>query len=1414
MQSDDDITALRPPVGTLLASKYEIIEELGKGGGGTVYRGRRIVIGDEVAIKVLHDRHFAQPQFRDRFLREARAAAKIHHPNVVAIYDFSEGDGNDAPTYLVMELVKGESLDTLLKRERQLEPERAVLLMREICSGVGAVHGVGVFHRDLKPSNLIILSASSESTTESVKIIDFGVARFKDVPLGQLVTEIGTVIGTPLYMSPEQCRGEPSDARSDVYSLGVILYEMIVGHPPFTASHNVDIVAMHLNSIPPKVESHLGVAPELESVLMRALSKEPDKRQMDASVLSEELKNALIHQRVLKIDAAHAGASDSSKALQYEIVEKPQLDIPNAEQQEWPGANRQIESEGQAVHLDGAGASLNKRFIGIDLGTTNTSCGIAELSAEGRITYCQLPIPQLQIDPNSGEVFRDDNSTILPSTVWLAEDNNVFTGALCVEYADIISEQPGSKVVHGIKSELANRHWKLDHNEQEYRPAEISSILLRSVWEAIEAKNFPEIDGIIITIPSSFSSTMRRETLRAARMAGLPMDKVSLLDEPIAAIFSGCENTNDPFPNIQTEQPILVFDMGGGTVDVSVLEIRQADRRVVVLSTSRYNQVAGDDLDLEIAAYLWRRLSVTMSPTPSLTRSLALALLHAGEAVKVAVNNQIASVDKGTAKDLSIRRRKSDERLSASFDLLPNSTERQELSIPIADVLDLVLPFIAGDGMNDNFGRNIFTPIEQALKPLSKDLIEDISQVYLVGGGAKFRPVYLELKIRSNNLSQALDATYAVSEGAARYAAAAHSGWDITETTSERIYLRRNRDSFLEILPDKLAIPSDPTPPPKRLEGNDTIELQKESRYLRLEFFQGSQANDPQMSPVYAATLSYEPALKQGTEMDSLVGHIDKYKIYRFEIGLKDPDGRRIPPKTVEFQAGSEDRPSKDRGPTYELNNEASLARVFQREPLRSHLSTRGVNSPVRFLSTASSEPPQLTSGPLDRERNAILKAMNESWADAYIGDKFLPTRLRATLAALQNLIITPGEAPTEAPHLELVELYGLYDITVIRSLLDHSYLLYGTTDLKGKLSLVVDQLVTDLTQYPDRVHVLLADLNEHADSAFDVSRELVEIFLSATANIPGIYDSIVNNPEFCAPFKLIAARLLGDPSDAPERLLKLLKLQLKDRPRRDDFDWKVRPTIQVLANTGSEGFQAALRAFDRQELGTAGALVLGSFEKEFGNWAVAQDVLSARYVPAVFQALFRMKSRTLLDKLVFRLLDEWYLYSEVKRKVDDQRTSLGSPKIYGRLIRKETMDLVESLNRGSGRDFNLAKRLEQAAIKRDDSFLLSLRYDERLADAIAAALVNSVNDLAAAFLIDFFTSRGNLHFRDHLLGCLLRRNSFKKLIASRQRLILEWSVTKKMASLEMLQGISDVCEPDLRLLLDKMIDEKYQARR
>lgn len=282
-----------PRIGMVLDSKYELVERLGRGGMGTVYRARRLHIGDDVAVKLLSHDLVREKQALARFRREARSAAMIRHQNVVSIHDFNDASGANGESYIVMELVKGQSLRSLLESEGRIPAERAVALMRDICAGVGVAHRQGLVHRDLKPDNVIVTPPSHEGEKETAKVVDFGLAKVRDAADVSALTRAGVLLGTLYYMSPEQCRGEDLDARSDVYSLGAMFYEMLSGVPPFKSTNLTGLISKHLNDPPPALAPSLRVPPALAQVCFVALAKNRDERQADATAFGNELARAL-----------------------------------------------------------------------------------------------------------------------------------------------------------------------------------------------------------------------------------------------------------------------------------------------------------------------------------------------------------------------------------------------------------------------------------------------------------------------------------------------------------------------------------------------------------------------------------------------------------------------------------------------------------------------------------------------------------------------------------------------------------------------------------------------------------------------------------------------------------------------------------------------------------------------------------------------------------------------------------------------------------------------------------------------------------------------------------------------------------------------------------------------------------------
>ncbi|OYT72426.1 MAG: hypothetical protein CFK52_05265 [Chloracidobacterium sp. CP2_5A] len=282
-----------PLLGTVVDGKYRIERVLGVGGMATVYAAIRLQIGDMAAIKALTPESTAVPLAVARFQREVRAAARIKHPNVVAIYDF--GSLPDGRAYMVMEYITGESLREELKRAGRLAPERAVAILTSVCAAIHAAHQEGILHRDLKPENIML--ARQRDGAEVVKVVDFGVAELHEQATASAMTkltEYGLMVGTPHYMSPEQCRSEPLDPRSDVYSLGIIAYELLTGTVPFNARTVSAVIIQQATEAPRRPRD---LNPELswalEHVILRALEKDPARRPQTAAELAQDLSLSL-----------------------------------------------------------------------------------------------------------------------------------------------------------------------------------------------------------------------------------------------------------------------------------------------------------------------------------------------------------------------------------------------------------------------------------------------------------------------------------------------------------------------------------------------------------------------------------------------------------------------------------------------------------------------------------------------------------------------------------------------------------------------------------------------------------------------------------------------------------------------------------------------------------------------------------------------------------------------------------------------------------------------------------------------------------------------------------------------------------------------------------------------------------------
>jgi eukaryotic-like serine/threonine-protein kinase len=316
IESDQD-----PLLGTTLAGRFIILSRLGSGSMGSVYRARQVAVGRDVALKIVRRDRAYEVETKARFEREARAVSRLKSPHTVTAFDF--GEAEDGCWFLALEMLEGETLGERLRREKRLHWLEALRYASEALRSLAEAHAQGIIHRDLKPDNLFLARVHEPGgERELCKILDFGIAKWvreEDAPLDPLETLAGTVFGTPRYMSPEQAQGAPLDPRSDLYSLGVLLYQMLAGRAPFVDDDAVVVMAKHIKEPPPELGAAapgVDIPLPVEAVVRRALQKLPENRPASAEQMLAEIEQATAAARALESGVRqHVSEADLPESL-------------------------------------------------------------------------------------------------------------------------------------------------------------------------------------------------------------------------------------------------------------------------------------------------------------------------------------------------------------------------------------------------------------------------------------------------------------------------------------------------------------------------------------------------------------------------------------------------------------------------------------------------------------------------------------------------------------------------------------------------------------------------------------------------------------------------------------------------------------------------------------------------------------------------------------------------------------------------------------------------------------------------------------------------------------------------------------------------------------------------------------------
>ena len=389
-------------IGTVLSGRYKLEAKLGSGGMSTVYLARDSTLDRQVAVKVMHREMSEQPDQLERFRQEARAVAKLSHPNVVSVIDAGEDGGHP---YIVFEYVEGETLKQRIARIGALDPQEALAYAIEIARGLTVAHARKMVHRDIKPQNVLI------DAEGRAKLTDFGISRQLEQ---DGMTATGRVLGTTDYVAPEQAMGHPVDQRSDIYSLGVVLYEMLIGQVPFHADSQVGVAMKHVNEDLPDVQQR---RPEVSAaaalVVERATTKDPDKRYQEVGEMIDDLSTAL------EVEAARAGSTTGEATSILDAVPPAKRKLSGRARGSWAAI--------ALIVLIGAGVLVAVQLIG----SGNTPGGGGALKDKGSTVALSSatdydPQGDGQEDPETIELAVDGN----PSTAWSSEhyDTDTFAG--------------------------------------------------------------------------------------------------------------------------------------------------------------------------------------------------------------------------------------------------------------------------------------------------------------------------------------------------------------------------------------------------------------------------------------------------------------------------------------------------------------------------------------------------------------------------------------------------------------------------------------------------------------------------------------------------------------------------------------------------------------------------------------------------------------------------------------------------------------------------------------------------------------------------------------------------------------------------------------------------------------------------